>query len=245
MAEPIIDLFALFGPIPPRNAEPGTGALRVAHDRHGVAGALALSTRGIYHSAAAGNRETIALCAESGGRLLPTAVLDPRVPGSDTLVAGARAIALFPSRQGWPLHFAPLESALSRLAGRGVKVPLLFGSARAGDMTLLGDLLQKSGYAGPVVLLGVSGDGLAEAFAVADDDPRFVISTDSLLGIGELELAVETMGVARVAFGSGCVAQGSLGASLAVVAAATLGDADRAQVLGGNARRLLGAGGTA
>lgn len=245
MAEPIVDLFALFGPIPPRGAEPGTGALRAAHERHGVAGALALSTRGIYHSAAAGNRETLALCGESGGRLLPAAVLDPRVPGADTLVGGARALALFPALQNWPLRYAPLENALAALAARGTAVPLLFGSARPGDMTILRDLLAATRYGGPVVFLGVCGDTLSEAFAVAGDDPRYLLATDSLLGIGELDLAVRTLGVGRVVFGSGCVARGSLGAALAVVGASALSDADRNQVLGGNARRLLGAGGTA
>ena len=83
MAEPILDIFALFGPIPPAGASPGTDALRAAHTKYGVAGAVALSTRGIYHSAAAGNRETVKLCTESGGSLLPGAVLDPRVPKPD------------------------------------------------------------------------------------------------------------------------------------------------------------------
>lgn len=243
MAEPITDILALFGPIPPHSAEPGTEALKAAHERHGIVGAAVLSTRGIYHSAAAGNRETLAKCAESGGRMLPLAVLDPRVPAAHTLLTGARGIALFPATQGWPVAFAPLEHSLKQLgAGR---VPLFFEASRAGDASALRGLLRDSGFGGPVVLFGVSAAGLAEAFALAAADSRYLICTDRLRGVGELALAVETVGADRVLFGSGAIARGSLGAAIATARAAGLEPAQLTQVLTGNARKLLAGGGAA
>ena len=82
MPDPLIlDAFTLFGPVPPRAAsQPGTDELIELMDRHGVAGAITTSTRGLYYSAPAGNRETAALCQEAGGALQPAAILDPRLP---------------------------------------------------------------------------------------------------------------------------------------------------------------------
>lgn len=245
MAEPIYDLFALFGPVPPHGAEPGTGAIRAEHTRHGVAGAVALSTRGIYHSAAAGNRETLALCEESGGTLLPAAVLDPRILSPETLLPGARLIALFPATQDWPVTLATLTAALKALAGRGVRVPLLVEASRPGDATALQAMLLRAGYVGPAILAGVDCDTLAEALTLAYDDPQFFVCTDRLRGIGEVALAVARVGADRVLFGSGAIARNSLGAALATIRAAELSPAERNSVLAENTRRLLAAGGRA
>lgn len=242
MPEPILDLFALFGPIPPRTAEMGTEGLKAAHAATGVAGALALSTRGIHHSAAAGNRETQKLCGESGGRLLPVGVLDPRVPELGSLPTGVKAIAAFPSLQGWPIRYAAFERSLRQIAESGAGLPLLCDVSRPGDATALGELVQKTKVMSPVLLLGVGSDDLAEAVAVMSEMPQLMLGTECLLGIGEVALAVSLVGPARVAFASGCVARRSLRASVAVVQGAELSDADRTAVLSGNARRFLSGG---
>ncbi len=243
MPEPILDCFALFGAVPPRGAEPGTSSLAAAHAKAGVAGALALSTRGIYHSALAGNRETQALCAESGGKLLPTAVIDPRVADVAAMAKGARALALFPAHQGWPVRYAPLERCLKALAAAGNSAPLLVDVARPGDATALGEMLGRAGYTGNVVLLGVGGDHLAEAVAVAETHPGVSIGTERLSGVGEIAMAVAAVGASRVVFASGCVARGSLSAAVATVRVAAVSAEDRTAVLSGNAKRLLAGGG--
>ena len=243
MAEPILDLYTLFGAVPPRGAEPGTGTLRNMMAKYGVAGAVTLSTRAIFHSPSAGNRETLARCGDAGGTLLPAGVLDPRVAQSDTLLAGSRLICLFPTTQKWPITFAPLEHALKALAERGVKVPLLFEATLPGDATQFARVLSATGYAGPVVLSGLSGPAFSEAVALALTDERYLLCTDSLRGVGEIAYAVSLVGASRVVFGSGGVSRGSVAASLAVAKAAQLSEADRELVLGGNTKRLLAAGG--
>ena len=243
MAEPILDLYTLFGAMPPRGANPGADALRVAMAKHGVMGAVTLSTRALFHSASAGNRETQALCAESEGALLPAAVLDPRTPRAESLLSGARLISAFPTTQKWPVAYAPFENALAALAAREVKTPLFFEATHPGDATTLRTLLNGTGYRGAVVLAGLTGGAFAEAVALALSDERYVLCTDSLQGVGEIKLAVELVGANRVLFGSGGVARGSLAASLALARVAGLPEETLAQILGGNTKRLLAAGG--
>lgn len=243
MAEPILDLYTLFGAVPPRGAEPGTGTLKAMMAKYGVAGAVTLSTRAIFHSPSAGNRETQVRCSESGGSLLPAGVLDPRVAQSDTLLAGSRLICLFPTTQKWPLAYAPLENAVKGLVGRGVKVPLLFEASQPGDATQFARLLTTAGYAGSVVFSGLTGPAFSEAVALAQQDERYLLCTDALRGVGEIAYAVSLVGANRVVFGSGGVSRGSVAAALAVVKAASLSETDREQVLGGNTKRLLAAGG--
>lgn len=243
MAEPILDLYTLFGAMPPRGTDPGTGALKTAMAKHGVSGAVTLSTRALFHSPSAGNRETQALCGESGGSLLPAAVLDPRTPRAETLLTGARLISLFPATQKWPIAFAPLENAFKALAARGVRAPLFFEATRPGDATALRTMLNSTGYGGMVVLAGLTGAAFAEAVALAAAEERYVLCTDSLQGVGEIKLAVDLVGAGRVLFGSGGVARGSLAASLALARVAGLPEETLAQVLGGNTKRLLATGG--
>ena len=244
MAEPILDLYTLFGAMPPRGAEPGIGTLKNMMAKYGVAGAVTLSTRAIFHSPSAGNKETQVRCGESGGVLLPAGVLDPRVAQSDTLLTGSRLICLFPTTQKWPIIYAPLENALKALAGRGVKVPLLFEATQPGDATQLARLLSTVGYGGSVVFSGLSGPAFSEAVALAQADERYLLCTDSLRGVGEIAYAVSLVGAGRVVYGSGGVSRGSVSASLAVARVAKLSEADRELVLGGNTKRLLAAGGT-
>ncbi|MGC4045158.1 MAG: hypothetical protein QM758_15310 [Armatimonas sp.] len=243
MAEPILDIFALFGPIPPAGAVPGTDALRATHSKHGVAGAVALSTRGIYHAAPAGNRETAALCQQSGGSLLPAAVLDPRVPRFETNFPGARLLSLFPATQNWPVRWLPFTHALKTLAESGVKIPLLFEATRPGDLTAFQEVLEKSGYNTAVVLVGIDDPTLSEAIAFAKGNSKVHLATDGLVGIGQLALVVEHLGAERLVFGSGAIARNALSSALAVVRAAGFDDNVRGQIFANNAKRLLASGG--
>jgi hypothetical protein len=247
VAEFVFDMFTLFGPVPPRGGETGTGTLQALLQRHGVAGAVTLSTRGLYHSAAAGNRETIALCAEAGGRLLPAAVLDPRQPRVLETVAGARVLCLLPATQHWPLTYAPLADLLKALGESDAvapSTPIWCEASRAGDATGLAAVLRETNYPAPVILGAVSGDDLLEATSVARDDPKIHIATDCLRGVGEVALAVASVGPQRVVFASEAPAR-SLGSAIALVRQAGLTPGDAAMVLGENARRLLNRRGAA
>lgn len=220
-------------------------------DRHGVGAAATLSIAALHHDALSGNAETAQACAGQA-RLFPAWVLDPRLPRAERLLAGAdaaRLLCLLPGMQAYAVNYAPIRRLLRHLAeqqqtgsGGGNPVPpLLFESACAGDATLFAAFLNEAGYAGPVLLSGVSGASgtLAEALAIAEEMPHAAITTDGLRGIGEVGAAVETLGAERVVFASGAPVR-SLGAALALIRHARLDAAAERLVLGGNARRLLG-----
>lgn len=242
----ILDIHTVFGPVPPRGvAEAGTVRLQSLLARHGVAGAVTLSTRGLYHSAAAGNRETAALCQEAGGALQPAAVLDPRQPNAAQSLSGARMICVMACTQAWPVRYAPLVNELKTLAGAGTRVPLFWEASCLGDATAAVELLGASGYAGPVVFGSVNAETLSEAVTVAASDERLFVATNGLRGVGEVAYAVSALGASRVVFGSGAPAARTMGGALGLVRVAGLSDADADLVLGGNAKRLLAAGGVA
>lgn len=231
LATGVFDLLTLLGP-----ASSGVETLSALLARHNVAGAAALSTQAVFFDALCGNAQTRAECAGSTA-LLPAAVLDPRVPNAAEHAEGARLVCLFPATQNWPLTFAPLAGALRALSAG---VVLWADVARLGDATTLSALLRDAGYAGPVVLGGVTGAALVEALAATGALPGpSALSTDGMHGVGEVGLAVRELGPERVVFASRAPAQ-SLGAGLALVRQAGLPVADEARVLGGNARRLLG-----
>jgi hypothetical protein len=247
VAELIFDMFTLFGPVPPRGGETGTGRLQALLQRHGVAGAVTLSTRGLYHSAAAGNRETIALCAESGGRLLPAAVLDPRQSRVLETITGVRVLCLLPATQHWPLNYAPLADLLNALGESNAispTTPIWCEASRTGDATGLAEILKTTKFRAPVILGSVCGDDLLEATSVARDDPNIHIATNYLRGVGEIALAVSSVGPERVVFASEAPTR-SLGSAVALVRQAGLAPGEVDMVLGGNARRLLNRGGAA
>jgi len=241
----VLDCFSLFGPVPPRGVPPlGTGELLAQMRRHSVAGSIALSTRGLYYGSSAGNRETAALCGQSGGVLQPAAILDPRVSVTAQAISGARMLCLMPTTQRWPLPFAPLDELLSSLRDTHPKVPIFWEATRTGDATRILQAVTAAGNANQMLLGGVTGDSLIEAISIARRDNRFGIITNGLHGIGEISMAVDAIGASRVYFGSGAPVQ-SMGGALAVIRYAGLSDENLAAILGENAKRLIAAGGVA
>lgn len=247
MADLILDVHTLFGPVPPRGAEDGVGHLLELLDRHGIAGAVTLSTRGLYYSATAGNRETIYHCNKSGNRLLPAAVLDPRSPSAAGIISGARVLCFLPATQDWPLGYAPLRDLMWALKDKGGStptVPMYWETARIGDATALAALLDETAYPAPILLGSVTGPTLMEAVSVARANRHMHVVTNGMCGIGEVAMAVDKLGADRVVFGSGAPTR-SLGSAIALIAAAGLEENDEALVFSGNARRLLVGGGSA
>lgn len=242
MPDLIFDMHTLFGPVPPRGGETTPEHLQALLQRHSVAGAVTTSTRSLYYSASAGNRQTIHYCKEIGPSLLPGVVLDPRQPQVVQTIAGARLYCLLPSTQGWPIHYAPLIELLQIRAVRvntwPRPIPLWWEARKEGDATLIAELMRQVDYPAPYILGGVSDDGLVEAISVARRDSNALVATDGLRGIGEVTMLVQALGAGRVVFGSGAPAR-SLGSALALVRQAELSLSDEALVLSGNAIRLL------
>jgi hypothetical protein len=238
----VVDLHTLFGPLPARGGDAGITRLRALLARHGVSGAVTLSTRALYYDAAEGNQETRDACGtpgDGGPHLLPGAVWDPRVPPSRMPApGGGRLVCLFPATQDWPIDVAPLGAWLDQVSQSGAAPPLFWEVSRPGDATQIARRLGAA-YTAPVILAGVSGATLAEALAAAADKPSLCIATQGLRGVGEVAAAASALGAQRVVFSSGAPRE-SLGAALALVRHAGLPGEAQSLILGGNARRLLG-----
>ena len=150
MSNPIIDVFTVFGAVPPRTTEPGTAKLVASMDRLGVQRALTISTRGIYHSANAGNRETAANCGQSGGKLKVQTFFDGSL--------GADAAVLQQLRTGSVDILVTATSYLATVApAAGVfDLPFLFADEKEADGVLdgkTGELIAQKIQAAGVVTL--------------------------------------------------------------------------------------------
>lgn len=239
MADAIIDIYTVFGAVPPRTTAPGTSNLLEIQEKYQVKQSLTLSTRGIYHSANAGNRETAANCSRSNGRLKPIAMLDP-LSNALPHVDGFVAIAAFPVAQHWRIHHAAFQSILATLAHDGITLPLFVETSRVGDLSLLKGILNASSYMGPVIALGVATEGLSEVLALSASMPNLHLCTSGLRGVGDIDLAVKQMSSQRILFGSASVAFGSLGAAVAIVRMSRISETEKADIMHNNAMNMFG-----
>ena len=81
-----------------------------------------------------------------------------------------------------------------------------------------------------------------EIIALAPSMPNLFLCTNGMRGIGEIDLAVNTMTSKRVLFGSGSVAFGSLTSAVAVVKMCHITDEQKHDVLVGNAKAMFAGG---
>lgn len=237
----IIDINTFIGAFPAQHSNSSPEALLATLDRFQVQRALAVSTLGLFYSDEAGNQETVRAAANSKGRLLPAATINPtcHLAGVDEAVeavaSGPFAITrFFPTLQNWPIDYAPFARALKLLGEQ--KKPIILSIGAPGQITAIARIAQSSA---PIVLSRVDGATLVEAIAVMKENPAIHIDTHLLKMPDGLARIKDLVGVDRVLFGSGAAAH-SLGAALAYVQGSSLSDAEKAAVLGGNAARLIG-----
>lgn len=230
----------MFGPCPRTRADVSLDRLLGMMKSHGVARSITLSTVGIFHSYNDGNAQTRAEC--QGRRdLLPAATIDPRayfagmkqIP--DLVSQGFRLFRFFPGEQGWPLDHAAFEDILDEL--EEAAAPIMINASRTGDASALGRILGGRKHA--LILEGVMFETLAEAVSVMTKHENMHIETHGLVAPGGLKFLADQIGPDRIIFGSDCP-RSSLAGPLRYVQESGLSDEDKARVLGGNIKRLLG-----
>ncbi len=241
MAFEIIDINTVFGPWPIVRADMRAERLVEAMKNHGVSRSLALSTVGVLHNHGDGNAETLRVCSEQGGALMPVATIDPRgYFGNAGLVGklkeqGCRMFRFFPLLQEWSLDHAAFCDVLDEI--QAASMPVMVQARDTGCPTALLHILPGRDIT--FILEGISFENMAEAVSVMRKYPNVMCETRELRVPGALRFLLDQVGSDRVMFGSGCL-RSSLAASLGYVMDAEITDDAKAAVLSGNARRLLG-----
>ena len=235
----ITDVNTLFGAYPAQHADSSPESLVEVMRAQGVNWCLALSTWGLFHSAQAGNEETMRAC-KAHDHLIPVATVNPvHYWGQEGVLEGIAGGAFemfrfFPHSQGWPLEFAPFMRILSVL-GRSARMPIMVSVEQRGEATQLLRLLDD--FPHPVILAGVSPETLTEAVALMRVHENLLLETSALAAPHALPLLRDTSGIGRVLFGSDAPGR-SLAAALGYVRSSGLSTADQDAVLSGNAQRV-------
>jgi predicted TIM-barrel fold metal-dependent hydrolase len=235
----ILDIDSLFGFWPLRKADLSVEALVATIQQQNVKRALALSTTGIFTDYQRGNEETVQVC-QKVPELFPAATVDPRryvgcLEEIDRRVGqGIKLFRLFPEYQNWPLDFAPFRRILGKLAER--KAVAMIDAGPLGHPTKLAALTKDLGLT--LLLAAVPAAGLGELLVVLEEHPNVYVETRLLNSPQAIELLVGQSGAERLVFGSGTPLY-YFSSALMPLQAANLTDAQKAQILGDNLRRLL------
>ena len=235
----ITDVNTLFGAYPAQHADSSPETLVEAMRAQGVDWCLALSTWGVFHSAAEGNAETMRAC-QAHDHLIPVATVNPvHYWGQEGMLEGIAEDAFemfrfFPHLQGWPLEFAPFLRIIATL-GRQARQPIMVSVEQRGEATQLMRLLDDFSHA--VILDGISPETLTEAISLMRVHQNLYVETHALLAPYALPLLRDTVGIERVLFGSDAPGR-SPAAALRYVRSSGLSDAAQNAVLAGNAQRI-------
>ena len=195
-------------------------------DRHRIAGSLTLSTIGVFHDHTIGNAATLE-GARANNRFIPVATINPmEYFGEDLSTLRSQGFRIM--RLAYEADSSAFKAILMQLAQ--LKMPLMIDGTNV-----------PSDYPAPVILCGVTNDTLSEALAIMSEHANVMLETHALTALGALEIVVTRVGADRVIFGSGAPILSVAGA-LSYILSAELSDEDKAEILGGNIRRVLEAG---
>ena len=236
----IIDINTMFGPHPSAAADLSVDELESMMQKHGVGLCCTLSTVGMLLDHNSGNAATRAACAEHT-TLLPVATVNPQMvfdmegPFTRFKAEGFRMVRLFPDWQGWDPDYAPCVAIAKRLEPEGL--PLMVEITGTGIATRLVTALV--GHPAPLILGGITQETVAEAITLMRSHSAIYIETSHLVAVGAIRQVADSVGADRILYGSGAPAR-PMASGLAAVKHAGLSEAQSTQVLGGNARALLG-----
>lgn len=236
-----IDINTFFGVTPTWN--PGYGLEKVLERMasHGIAASLIVSLRGVHDDHVSGNAETLAVC-QANPRLIPVATINPLrgyglTEDMAQIKAGRfRAIRLFPgvAFQDWSAALLSAERVLRAVAPLGL--PIVAPANNAAHIAPLSRLTHELGL--PLVLVDTYYYTQAEVEEAMRRYPHVCLDTAHLGTPDAITLLAEEFGPERILYGSGSPGMGPQ-ASLNMVLRARLTDAQKAQILAGNAIRIF------
>lgn len=239
MPEPIryIDLDCQVGLLVDAPVDTATPTdLLARHRALGVAAAACCATSAWWHDPASGNAETHRL---TGGRLRPTVMLHPPMPGRPSVTAepvwaDAVLATAAPRRHGWSLDEPSAGAVLDALVD--LRRPLLLSV----DDASWAELDRLAGARPDLVVLvtDIGYRALRRLAPILQRRPNLHALTANFATHEGIEWFVEHLGVERLLFGSGSPRH-DLGAAVARLQWSGLPDADVRQVAHDNAVRLV------
>jgi hypothetical protein len=148
---------------------------------------------------------------------------------------GFRMVRFFPEPQGWEAGYAPMAVLAKQLEGEAL--PLMVDVDLPGVASRLVQSLAS--HPAPLILSSIDDTMVAEAIALMRSHAKLYVECSRLIAVGAVRLIVDSVGAERVLYGSGAPLQ-PMASVLGVLRHAGLTDEQRALVLGGNARSILG-----
>lgn len=237
---PIVDCNTWVGFYPRQAIDLTPQTLLTLMRRYSVARSLFVHTTAVFYDAKTGNDLAVQVARESGGLLLPVAVLNPMhylgmiEEVERRLQQGFRLFRFFPHLQGWRPTVAPFRELVHQLNERGV--PFLIECHQVGWVTEIAEVVRDISV--PVILTDIRDENLGEALCVLKSVPNLHIETSQLTQPYGYETAIEGVGAERLVFGSGAPLH-YFASALFPLLHSGLSDEDKRKVLVDNLRRIV------
>lgn len=239
MENAVVDVNTLFGFWPKRQADISLDILVKVIEKAGINKAFALSARGIFYDFVAGNQETMRACQQHG-QLIPVATVNPFrwigcLDEARKLVeSGIRLFRFFPQYQEWNIGVAPFRKLVDDVlapSGVGLMIPAEMG------ITAIGEFAAK--VDNPIIIEAFRYDRLAEALVVMGERSNVFVETHLINSPNFVQLLVSEGFGDRMIFGS-YAPLAYAEAGLAPIQHASVAEAAKRSILGGNVGRVLG-----
>lgn len=236
----ILDANTVFGFWPKRKLDASAATLVSRLTATGVDRALTCSIRGWLYDFKEGNDETMKTCADSGGRLLPVATINPStffgtIEEVDRVVSmGFRVVRFFPTEQEWTVTQRHFGRLLAKLAGS--KLVLMVPSSQG--FSAIASVFE--GVPNNVIIESKRAyPHTAEMIVVMQETPNLYVETHSIGGMDYICTLTHEIGDDRLLFGSGAP-QRCISSALLPILKADISDESKARILSGNLCRLMG-----
>jgi uncharacterized protein len=243
-SDDFLDACILAGPYNKQRVDGRPEAVIASMDKTGIRRGLMASLLGVDYSAEEGNRHTLEVCRQHPMRLIPCATANPadfspgQRLGSRLKNEGFKAVAFFPSYQGWPLELANFRTCAQEIAESGL--PMIVTLGKIGEPSRLASALSEIQV--PIIVRspGTGGYWLpAEYLSAGLAHPRLMFDMVSLVGLESIEILVAKLGAKRLVFSSNIPFSYPL-SHLYMLRYAQISGADRKAIASGNLERLLG-----
>ena len=234
-----IDTNTVFGFWPKRKLDASASALVSRMDAADVDKALTCSIRGWLYDYKQGNDETLRMCADSGGRLLPVATINPNrffgmIEEVDRIIeSGFRVVRFFPHEQEWHITQRHFGRLLKKLAETDLilMVPSTEGFSRIADV--FGEVPNK------IIIETVRAyPELAVMIVSMQETDNLYAEMHLVGGMDHVATLTEEVGEDRLLFGSGAPLHCITSASLPILNA-SISDAARSSIFSENILGLL------